>query len=620
MIETIFDQEKGNSTFQSEIVKISLKKLFPRLSLDSKEFVNHLQTRLPFFSWQWNDKYLSLHFVCRHRLHIGKFFYEMIHRWLVPGKRLDASFFISVDFKFKEEPNLLFTLAEMTVGLEDYLNILDIEHNLKIIETEIRLGMVSVYHASRLLEMNLLTIQEKNGILQEKITRLIQRNPEEIDYDIFGELQHFMLMSKEEFRLSRNSHHLSRVIAVFYLFRKSIERDRSQQPQKRHIRLKMSSINLELPWGKKKVLALCVGLNFLRPSEVFEERHLLRALKNSLPQIKPVSDSFFVNEGTHSDIYILYIEIEKINGLDFTREEIFYLKKNLPEEIKRSVEVPLNSVFMPRNEEEIIRHIITLSGQLRFVKDLPQVILVFDEQKEGDIYFTIILVRILFPQTDSIQNLFNKNRSFLTYFPDRIKRVGILRKKYPKEATVFRVKLPCLLFLRDDHSVDLFKARQAIIQELQRLLGGVRDYMGGMIAKQIELLESLQKLLGDSHRSDSRLLDGFFHSLYPIEARSVISSYHLGNLFLLWKEILENRDPLFLIKEDDFALYMIGLETSLKDLDLTEFPEMQVIVTRPEYEERFLGYIFFSQDKNERKKFLEKVRLEDLSHQISYLS
>lgn len=581
-------------------VETSLAKIFP----DSifKDF----DSQLPVFRWFWKEKHLSLHLVCLHRLSVGKFFYEMIHRWLLPGRRLDVAFFFSSDFKLNAS-SPLYTLAEMSIRLDSEMDRAHMENNLRVIETEIRLGMVSVYHASRLLEMHLLSAQEKNGILQEKISKLIQRSPEQIDYDIFGELQHFVVMSKEEFKTPRDPHHLSRLVTLFYLFRKSIERDREARPEKRHIRLKISPVQLDLPWGLKKVVGVCVGLNFLRTNELFEERHFLRALQNGLPGIKAVPDSFFVNEGTEGSVHTLYLEIEKENGESFTLAELNHLRHFLPEEIKRSVEVPLSSVFMPRNEEEIIRHVVTLSGQLRFVKDRPQLILIFDEQKEGSLYFTVLLVRILYPTSQSIQTIFAQGSSFLTYIPDRVKRVGMLRKRYPKEATIFRVRFSSQPFLRDDHSVDLFKARQAIVQELERLVGDIRDYNGGMIAKQIELFAAVESLLGEKDRSESRLLESFFHALYPIEARSIVPSEQIKQWFLCWRELLENPSEKMVIHQDEIAIYVMGRAGQLPEIDASNFVEMQLISARPELEEKFLGYLFFSNDLAERERFLENI-------------
>jgi predicted HTH domain antitoxin len=590
-------------------IESTLRKIFPdpfffeNLKEDAQK---QFDIELPIFRWYWKKGHLSLYLVCRHRLNIGKFFYDMIHRWLLPGQRLDVAMFFSSDFKFLESPNL-YTWAEMSIRLDHEIDREHVEHNLRVIETEIRLGMVSVYHASRLLEMHLLSTQEKNGILQEKISKLIQRNPDEIDYDIFGELQHFTVMSKEEFKTPRSPHHLSRLVALFYLFRKSIQRQQEKRPDKRHIRLKLANVQLDLPWGFKKVLGVCIALNFLRPNELFEEKHLIRALQNGIAGIKAVPDSFYVNEGSDDAIHTLYLEIEKETQEAFTADELQHLRKFLPEEVKRTVEVPLNSLFMPRNEEEVIRHVVSLSGQLRFVKDLPQVILIFDEQKEGDLYFTVLLVRILYPHSSSIQTLFNREDSRMTYIPDRVKRVGMLRKRYPKEATIFRLKFSSQPFLRDDRSVDLFRARQAIIQELQRLVGEVRDYNGGMIAKQIELLKTLQQLLGEADRVSNRLLESFFHSLYPIEARSIAAPEQLKTLFLLWKQLLVDQTQKILIQQDEVAIYVIARIGHLPEIDPANFNEMQLMSVRPELEERFLGYIFVSQDLVQRENFLENI-------------
>lgn len=608
MIETIFESDGLQGRAYPGVIAASLKMIFPDpFVFESHEnFQKEFEARLPLFRWFWRDGYLSLHFVCRHRLNVGKFFYEMIHRWLLPGKRLDVGFFFSSDFQFAEEGQL-YTLAEMAIRIGRDIDKAHVEHNLRVIETEIRLGMVSVYHASRLLESHLVSAQAKNGILQEKISKLIQRNPEEIDYDIFGELQHFIVMSKDEFKTPRDPHHLSRIVTLFYLFRKSIEREREKRPDKRHIRLKLAPVQLDLPWGKKKVLAICMGVNFLRSNELFEERHLVRALQNGMAGIKPVIDSFFVNEGTDEGIHTIYMEMEKESGAEFTPAELNHLREFLPEELKRSVEVPLKSLFMPRNEEEIIRYVVTLSGQLRYVKDLPQAILIFDEQKEGDLYFTVIVVRILFPQSLSLQTLFRKDDSFLTYIPDRVKRIGMLRKKYPKEATIFRVKYSSAPFLRDDHSVDLFRARQALVLEMQRLMGEIRDYNGGMIAKQFELFNALQNLLGEANRSDNRLLEAFFHALYPIESRSIVPPEQLKNLFLLWKNLLENPAQKIAADHDEIAAFAIARAGHIAELDPASFHEMQLITARPDHDEKFLGYLFFSQDKNEKAEFLSKL-------------
>src|SRR3569832_1956608 len=132
-----------------EIVQKTLKLFFTNpFILD----LPNLDSHLPLFKWSWRRGGLKLYFVCRRWLNVVKFFSEMIYRWLFPGRRLDVSSLFSTDFHFHSSPEALFTMAEMSVRIDPLLLKEQIEHNLKVIETEIRLGMVSVYHASRLLE------------------------------------------------------------------------------------------------------------------------------------------------------------------------------------------------------------------------------------------------------------------------------------------------------------------------------------------------------------------------------------------------------------------------------------------------------------------------------------
>src|SRR5262249_49375099 len=139
------------------------------------------------------------------------------------------------------------------------------------------------------------------------------------------------------------------------------------------------------------------------------------------------------------------------------------------------------------------RNILALSKQIRYLRDIPQVIISFEEQTDRNLIFRIIYVRLLLEEKKPLG--LNDNSTFLRFMPERTKVVGYLRKKYEKEATVFRVKFAKDSFLRGDHSIDLYKARQALVNELNRLFGEFRDFNGGMIAKQNELLTEVKTYL-----------------------------------------------------------------------------------------------------------------------------
>ena len=108
------------------------------------------------------------------------------------------------------------------------------------------------------------------------------------------------------------------------------------------------------------------------------------------------------------------------------------LKERLAEDLKNGVERLMRPLFMPRNEEEVMRNIITLAQQLRYPRDLPQVIISFDEQTDADLSFIIIFLRVLHKGMPSIQELFQRSRTFLKFIPDRAKMLGCCGKNILK--------------------------------------------------------------------------------------------------------------------------------------------------------------------------------------------
>lgn len=611
-VMTVFDEgiDHPGSSLYTSALSHALRRIFPDPfffdQLDEErqeEALSVFDRTLPLFKWQLSGDKLSLFLVCQSKFNIGKIFYDLIQQWLLPGQRLSVSFFLTTDFKLVNLSSQVYTKAEMVICLLQDIDRDLLKHNLQIIETEIRLGLISFYHTNRILEVHGVRSGEKQSHIQEKILELIQKRPDEIDYDIFAEMQHFFVMSQDEFKAEREAHHLSRLITLFYLFRKSIQRSLEKEKDVRHIRLKIHPVNLHLPWGIKRVLGICVALNFLKSNELFEERHFIKAVKSSTPSyVNCVPHSFFVNEGGEEEIHTLYLEIEKDDGSDFSQGEIKALGLSLADKLKCGIEVALKPLFMPRNEEEVIRHIVTLSKELRFVKDVPQVILSFDEQVGQKLCFTVILVRILFPKEASIQEKFSQHKSCLTFTPDRVKRVGVLRKKYPKEACVFRVSILSDLYVREDESVDIFKARQSVIEELQKVLGEIRDYNGGMIAKQIESLAALKQSCEGLTKMDELLLENFFHSLFPIEMRSIIPFGFIKDLFLLWKEFLEHLQAEELVQVKEEGIYFMQRQEN--SLILETFSD-NLLIARPALREvKFFGGIYFYKTEQEKTHFL----------------
>ena len=483
---------------------------------------------------------LSFYMLNKHRRGAFKFFYEMVSRWLVPTESIDVVLFYAADFRMVDLSDDSYTMIEVMLRVETEDELAKIKRNLRIIETEVCLGIGSIYHANRILEIKGLSADVKTAMIQENIAMLIKRRPQDLDYDVFSEMQHFLVLCTNEFKAIREYRHMSRIICVHYIFRRELRKCIEQYPDKRHVFLKLGKTRLHHPpGGVKVVLGIVVAVNFLRDYEVFEERHVLKALQHYIPSVKLVEGSFFANPARFDPIRTLYLEVEKNDGSEFSLEELKIVKRQIPTDLKGRIEHLIHPIFMPRNEEEVMRNIVSLSHQLKYTRDMPQVIISFDEQTDAAISFTIILLRLLKPDSKAIQELFERADTFLEYVPDRVKVVGALRKRYEKEATVCRVRLKKVDFLRSDHSLDLYKARQSVISELMRIVGEVRDYNGGMISKQNELFCAVKESLQGISRHNEWLLENFFYSLTPVVMGTVLEPAPLQILFKMLLEVQE---------------------------------------------------------------------------------
>ncbi len=482
--------------------------------------------------------------ICRVSPGVDKFFNELLSKWLIPGQRLRSHFFIHSDFSLSRDLEEKFSYCEMRFPLQEGQDVEYLFHNFAQIVPDMKLGAGSSYQAHKILEHRGFFSSEKNSLIQERIASLIEKRPDEFDYDVFGQMQHFFLSSEEDFKHIREHPHLSRIVYVFYLFRKRLKKITETIPGKRHVSFKVSHVRLHRSFG----LGIFVGINFLKKNELFEEHHLEKAIQKHLPDALVVEGSLFVYLHKEERIQILYLEIHKCSGGEFSHLEVQMLRKRFPLTLESQVEKLMPALFMPRNEEEVMKNIIRLSQELKYTKDIPQVFISFEEQTDVELTFIVVLLRVLLKGALSIQNLFRKTSLSCSFIEDRVKRVGLVRGKYPKEATVFRLKFPKAHYMRSDHTVDLLQARQSVVESLENSVGEFRDYNGGMISKQAENFKAFKALVqSSSNESDT---ESFFHTIYPVEMKAVVDPFLLKDFYGQWQKMQSQEESLF-----DFAVH-----------------------------------------------------------------
>ena len=609
-----------------------IQKLIPSDLLEHSSDKNAIQRArfsdlLPLVHWSDLTKApcsLSVLLLCKYRLNACHFFYDMISRWLLPQRRVNVELFFASDVRLPHLSEDLLSVAELVIHLKSAQDVEEVRRNVHAIETEIRLGVVSNYHARRILEFKGLSTDGKTAMIQEKIGSLIQSHSKDFDQGIFSQMQQFLVTCPEHFKKIRDYHHISRIISNLYSVRKLLKQNIEVVPTKRHVIVKFLKTRLSFQKGPikdKPVLGVLAGLNFLQEHEIFEAEHLIAAIQQKLPQAKLVQGSSFLDPSKESGLQSIYLEIEKEGGGDFTLDEIHTLRTALPDSLKGRVEQLTHPIYMPRNEEEVLKNIMELSRQIRLVSDIPQVIISFDEPRGSELYFTVILLRPHKENNPSIQQLFADAEPAIKYISDRVRNLGSMRRGYFKEATVFRTVVSSSRFLRSDRSVDLYQARQFVFSQITDILGDVRDYNGGMILKQREQLTALKQSLNKITSANPVLIDKFFHSLMPMEMRTSMEIEPLKHFFLLLLSATKSESRLpflgsdFLFKQEPKRIFailpMVDAEKKrhfFKNLESLVIPSHQLVHFALDVQDApCLGFLLLSADKELQSRFLSAL-------------
>lgn len=632
VITTLFESPEGDEISNQnyrDVVLRTLKKILPPPFFEKKESVEAtykqkkeiLQKVIPIITRGELKNIpgtLSFFVLSRYCSNSFKFFFEMISRWLTPGRRLNVVLVYASDFRLTNVMEEVYTICEVMISVSQLAEWEEIQRNFPMIEAEIALGIHSPFYAHRIMEIKGLSADDKTALIQGYIAFLLKRFPGYYESDVFAEMQHVLITCRDEFKEQRRVRHLARIIGIQYFFRKALKKMVKKNPQRRHVYLKVFRTFIQTPTKTKPVLALLIGVNFLKEQENFGEKHIVSAIRGYIPSSVPVEGSFLVRKSGRENIPLFYIEMEKEDGSLFAAEELSQLRSKLSESLKNSIEYRLHSVFMPSNEEEIMRNIVALTSQIKFVKDIPQVSIIFDKQAGSHLYFTVILARLLKTQSVSIADLFKKGDSRFEYLHDRTKITGYVRRKYEKEATVFRLKLRKDSFLRTDQSIDLYKARLMVVKELIRVVGEIRDYNGGMISKQCEILSMIQGLLSDVKEYDEHLLENFFYSLAPVVSRALLDPNTFTTLFLMLlsglKEYKQEEHYLkFHSTSDNIFSLIIAEDPSVKERLRKAIHKLEIPSTELAYASvktrgaSCMGYICCSLDPDKKTEFLEAV-------------
>lgn len=564
---------------------------------------------------------ISIYLLCQSlaNFDLAHFFSEMIVRWLVPGKQTTLLSTKHLTFRFQDAPEPHFFISEIFALVEDERAFSEIQKSMQALAQEIALGVVSAHHARHILVTKALTHEHKTTLIHKTIVELSTRKFKPIGPEVFFEMHHFLLASDDEFKRLRQVRDMCRIICYHNWFRRVLSR--SKENEQRHILVKPIRCVLQFQFGGKNVLGLVIAISFLKEYEQFEARHIASACQRLIPTASVVPRSFVTYQNPSDPIHSFYLEIEKRDGSPITSQEVSLLRQGLVQEIPHSIEQLSHTLFMPQNEEEIMRNILLLSSEIRYVRDIPQMIITFQGQSDTTLRFHVTLLRMVKDSsTPSLEAIFSNVSEHVDFISGTRKTIGHVRNKYPKEANTFLLECRKAPFMRADHSVDLPRAREYVSQAIRRAVGDVRDFNGGLMSQQNQLLLRIKEHLLAHEKKEEMHLESLFHSLQPVLMRSLLAPEIIRQLFELFlmlhheqspsraprfREICQNGTLCVMICTEESSLYD-ELQRQFSKLD---FREQEIGHSRMTIDGlSYFGYILLSSDSSKLVAFQELLQ------------
>lgn len=460
--------------------------------------------------------------------------------------------------------------------------------------------------------------EQKILSLNHKLEQLVNRFPKIFDSFIFKDRDRLLAFFEPEFIHKRSVDHLLRFITSLYIKKKNLLKILPYSSKTRFIEVRFLPTKLDFPFVSKRVIGVLVQISLNNRYELFDQDHLLKALQSFIPHLRIVKGSIYSFQAPQDSIKTIYVEFEKTGNLFLTLKERQLLLNEVREEIANRVERLVPAVFMTRNQEEILRNILTLSQEIQLPTDCPQVMISFETQKAEEFVFNLIYVRIENRNSLPIENLLNQKAQFGVWTLERKQLVKYLNQ-HSIFAYVFRILLPPVGFIvRNDGALNFFSARTHIANHLKMCMGEFRDFNGGILIKQEETLLSLKQHLPEVM---SEMIENLYYSITPIEMQAILGLNLLKTMVTLFLKILEIpflSDSPYIIENrttENRLLVMLRIlnkdlyEIAKEHLLSFEFPEaIEASLFLSIQNSYVFGYIIDANDTQFTRRFLDSLK------------
>ena len=463
------------------------------------------------------------------------------------------------------------------------------------------------------MELFALMFGEKAEQFCKKVLSFHKRLPHFLHQEVLKELGPFLTHFPEPFCESRPHPLLAKIFL-------SLHRLSQQKPDTDVHRLHLRTFKIN-----PSVYGLTVAVFSLQETEKFHEKHILKSVQNLVPGVITLPNSYVAYKYNSFSLY--YVEIKKVRGGIFNKWEKQKLQKELVHELRNSIESFSHSLFFPGNEEELFKNIRHLSKEIKYVNDLPQVMITFVEYFQETLKFLVIVLRLVKPLTSPFVTLSAHLPSLVHFSLEKVFYVERLRKKYPKEAAIFTLEVNSSLFSRNGRAVNLRAARLYIVKAIESMLGSFRDYNGGLLNKENEQLLAIKRALEEKGFKLSYLED-LFYSIKPTEMRALLSREAgiemASALEKMWDIPLNTDEKYFRSSFHSHDLHLEALKCLEKNWKISLPARVLAHCPHIGYSlferEGYLYFCFFQQYPDHEKLLLSEVLDQALAQQIHNLS
>lgn len=179
---------------------------------------------------------------------------------------------------------------------------------------------------------------KKGKLLCDHFFTLYRRFPKFFPKALLREAAGFISICSNEFIESRDIFVLSKIL--FSLFRLNQT-------------LTTKKINLKILEITPYVYGITISIFPMSDQEFFKEKHLIKGIKNLIPGIKNVPDSYLYFQKNRRHFF--YIEIKKVRGGIFSSAEKKKLQADLHLEFQHRIESLTHSLIVPEMKRRSLR-------------------------------------------------------------------------------------------------------------------------------------------------------------------------------------------------------------------------------------------------------------------------